>query len=406
MRALRHILSRKPASRLALIVQIDNMAALRSRLGTVQCTALVELISSKIGALLEIPPPSVSGPEAQIAATFSVRGERALRQKAAGLRAIVRAVYGSPSTIQPQFRAVLLRGQSVHTDTSLLETARRHLFAAVGTEDVVFNMFPKEPGVSGKLQAEMVEPYFQPQLCCHTGEVSGFDLLPRYLDPVRETATPISLQSLDAGERSQLTRTMLGRGLEALAYWAKAGFIVDTVTLHTLASDLAEPHFVEFVSWELDRQDIPPNRLIIALADEVLQRGTTAAVRETLLRLSRLGCKIDLTGFGTGFASLEALRHLPINRVRIDRCFVADCDNDPRQQRMILAILALAERVDVSVLADGVQRPAQHAFLGQIGCSHVQGPALAAPMPLSETLHFLVSRRTQNSELPVIKRRA
>ncbi|MDM7458556.1 MAG: EAL domain-containing protein, partial [Paracoccus sp. (in: a-proteobacteria)] len=86
-------------------------------------------------------------------------------------------------------------------------------------------------------------------------------------------------------------------------------------------------------------------------------------------------------------------------RIKIDRSFVTGCDIDPGQQRMILAILALAERLGISTLAVGVVTREEHAFLAQMGCDAVQGYAIARRMPLQEATRFL-ARHARKHPLP------
>ncbi|HRO16373.1 MAG TPA: EAL domain-containing protein [Paracoccus sp. (in: a-proteobacteria)] len=252
-----------------------------------------------------------------------------------------------------------------------------------------------------------IEAHFQPQLCCHTGAVTGFEMLARLRDPHRGLRRPAEfLPGLSPDQSQALTRAMLVQGLAALRHWDRAGHAVATVALNVAGGDLTGPYFADSVLWELDRQDIPPARLVIEVMEELSPLEAPRLVDENLRRLRAAGCRIDLDDFGTGHASLDAIRRLGVHRVKIDRSFVTGCDRDADQQRTILAVLALAEHLRLETLAEGVETAGEHAFAAQIGCSHVQGYAVAAPMPLTETDGFLAQCRAQAAELPLLRRRA
>ncbi|MEP5009946.1 EAL domain-containing protein, partial [Roseobacter sp.] len=90
-----------------------------------------------------------------------------------------------------------------------------------------------------------------------------------------------------------------------------------------------------------------------------------------------MGYAIDLDDFGTGHASISSMRRLPITRLKVDRSFVTHIDSDPEQQRMIAAIVTMAERLGLDTLAEGVEHAGEHAMLSQLGCRHVQGFGIA-----------------------------
>jgi EAL domain-containing protein (putative c-di-GMP-specific phosphodiesterase class I) len=118
--------------------------------------------------------------------------------------------------------------------------------------------------------------------------------------------------------------------------------------------------------------------------------------------LVELGCNVDLDDFGTGHASISSIRRFKINRLKIDRSFVMKADRDPEQQRMISAILTMAERLNLETLAEGVETIGEHALLAQLGCDHVQGFGIGKPMPFSETLDWIQSHLAKLQDAPKI----
>ncbi|WP_156965353.1 EAL domain-containing protein [Paracoccus sphaerophysae] len=404
------------SQRVAVVVQVDNLALLTRCIGLSQTAALLSALCARIGVVLDVPTPAALGPRGQIAVLLDVSGQTAALRKALQVQSVAQAGFDLPHHAPgPGISAVLVRGEGAVSDDRLVEQGRLHLarlgpgFGAVSMISVSGQpadgaAVAPEPAL---IEPDLFEPFFQPQLCCHSGTVTGFEILARARHPLRGLLGPAAfLPLLPVHRQRTLTRAMLSQGIAALIRWRAEGFDVATVSLNVAAADLVEPDFADFVLWELDRQDVPPTRLVIEVMEDVSPLDMPDTVRANLVRLSGLGCRIDLDDFGTGYASFEALRRLPAHRVKIDRSFVTGCDRDENQQRLILAILALADRMGLETVAEGVETAAEHAFVAQIGCSHAQGYAIARPMPLAETFGFLAGRAATARELPVLSRRA
>jgi diguanylate cyclase len=122
--------------------------------------------------------------------------------------------------------------------------------------------------------------------------------------------------------------------------------------------------------------------------------------------LAGLGCQIDLDDFGVGKASIAQLRRFAVNRLKIDRSFVTHIDTDAGQRRMVSAILSMAEQLGLETVAEGIETLAENAILAQLGCTFVQGYAIARPMPFDETISWVERHGAKLAETPRIERRA
>lgn len=122
--------------------------------------------------------------------------------------------------------------------------------------------------------------------------------------------------------------------------------------------------------------------------------------------IGALGCGIDLDDFGTGHASITSIRRFAVRRIKIDRSFVTKLDEDREQQKMVAAILSMAERLGLETLAEGVETPGEHAMLSQLGCGDVQGFGIARPMPVDETMEWIARHRAKVGAIPRIGSRA
>ena len=250
-----------------------------------------------------------------------------------------------------------------------------------------------------------IAPWFQPQLSTDTGRVTGFEALARWHHPKRGTVAPSEfLPALqDSGQMERLGEVVLYGALTALKAWDRAGFYVPCVAVNFTAEELRNPKLAEKIRWDLDRFDLAPNRLTIEVLETIVAGSPEDAAARNLAALAKLGCRIDLDDFGTGHASITAIRQFTIERIKIDRSFISRVDKDQEQQRMVSAIQTMAERLGLETLAEGVETAGEHAMLGQLGCAHVQGFAIARPMPFDETLGWLTQHNTKLGALPQIR---
>ena len=194
----------------------------------------------------------------------------------------------------------------------------------------------------------------------------------------------------------RLAEVMMAQSFAAIVAWDKAGLDIPQVGVNFAGAELNNPNLVEKIKWELDRFELQPARLTVEILETVVAGSTDDVVTHNIRKLGELGCKIDLDDFGTGNTSIASIRRFSVSRIKIDRSFVMKADRDPEQQKVISAILTLAERLDVQTLAEGVETVGEHALLAQLGCDHVQGFGIARPMPFDQTIDWV---STHNSKL-------
>ncbi|WP_134725153.1 EAL domain-containing protein [Paracoccus luteus] len=403
---------------LALVLRIDNMAALSRCLGAAVVAGLLGQVASRLASGLRLGGAIQMDQGGHLCALLSARQSRGSARVALRVQALSHAGFDLPLfPVSPQISAVLVRGPAHVGPTALFDAGRRHLArhaAPAGAGVPVVDWIaaagrpvPPRAARRAPIDPAQAEVRFQPQLCCHTGAVTGFAAVPRLRHPPRGLLDPADVRpTLSPSDRLALNAAVLTQGLAALRHWDRAGHAVGTVSLGLSPADLCQPRLAEMLLWELDRQDIAPARLVIEVREAPPRSDGSDHASANLHRLTEAGCRIDLDGFGTGHASLESIRRLRVRRVKIDRSFLQGCDRDPAQQRMILAMLALADHLGLETLADGVDSGAERAFAAQIGCSQVQGLAVSAPLPLDRTDAFLIRCREQADDMPRLRRRA
>jgi len=258
------------------------------------------------------------------------------------------------------------------------------------------------------LDEGQIRAHFQPQISTDTCVITGFEALARWYHPERGLIPPADFLPMieDAGLSERLGEVMLFNALTALSRWDKAGLQIPTVAVNFSAAELRNPRLVEKLKWELDRFGLEPERLSVEILEHVVAETDNDVIVSNIAALAKIGCGIDLDDFGTGHASITSIRRFAVRRIKIDRSFVTKVDEDREQQKMVSAILSMAERLGLATLAEGVETPGEHAMLAQLGCGDVQGFGIARPMPVDETLDWIERHHLRQSPTPRIGHRA
>lgn len=254
------------------------------------------------------------------------------------------------------------------------------------------------------LEKGQIQPWFQPQISTDTGRVTGFEALARWNHPKRGMVPPGEfLPAVEqAGLLERLAEVMIYQSFAALKAWDCAGVTVPQVGVNFAGPELNNPKLLDKIRWELDRFDLTPERLAVEILETVVATAPDDTITRNINGLGAMGCRVDLDDFGTGHASIASIKRFSVSRIKIDRSFVMKSDQDAEQQRMISAILLMAERLGVETLAEGVETVGEHALLAQLGCNHVQGFGIAKPMPFDQTINWINAHNAKLQDAPRI----
>lgn len=262
--------------------------------------------------------------------------------------------------------------------------------------------------VKRALQEGEIVPWFQPQISTNDGTITGFEALARWQHPTQGLISPaIFLPVIDrSGLSKSLSETILAQSLEALAKWRKLGHCVPFVAVNLSHAELENPALIDKIRWQLDRFDLPASALCIEILESVIVTEKSKMVERNINELINLGCRIDLDDFGTGQASLSILQKFTVHRLKIDRSFVAGVDQKPNQQRLVSAILSMAEHLGLEALAEGVETKGEHARCALLGCDHVQGFGIGRPMPFDDTLAWIDEHLNELQETNLLSKKS
>lgn len=255
--------------------------------------------------------------------------------------------------------------------------------------------------LTNALETGEIYAWFQPQVTTDGRTITGFEALARWENCERGLVSPASfLPDIEkAGLSQRLAEVMLKQALLALNAWDAAGFDVPTVSVNFSNDDLRNPRLPDYVRWELDRHNLAPERLVVEVLESVVAESSEDVISRTLTSLSQIGCRIDLDDFGTGFTCLMNIHRFNVNRIKLDRCLVRHVDKEEQPLKMVSALLAFAENLDIEVLAEGVETEQEVETLANLGCKVIQGYVAARPMPLGDTLNWLEDHAPHSSPI-------
>ncbi len=243
------------------------------------------------------------------------------------------------------------------------------------------------------LRRGQIIPHYQPQYCAKTLKLMGFETLARWTDSELGAVGPDIFIPIaeETGLIHDIGEALLRAACrDALTWTTPDGASPPTVSVNISPVQVMRGNVVKMVKSVLDQTGLPPQRLEIEVTEGVLiddMAGTSAVLNA----LSELGVSIALDDFGTGYSSLSYLRALPLHRLKIDRSFVADIE-DPEAQSVVQTIVDLCRRINLEVIAEGVETVQAVETLSEMQCAVLQGYYFSRPVPASKIPGLLENR--------------
>ncbi|MFX1673286.1 EAL domain-containing protein [Paraburkholderia sp. A2WS-5] len=232
--------------------------------------------------------------------------------------------------------------------------------------------------------------HYQPQVEIEGGRIVGMEALVRWRDPEAGLVSPAQFIPVaeESGLIGPLSDWVLREACRQNRAWQDAGLPPVRVSVNFSAKTFHQRDITELVKGVLQETGLDPCWLEVELTESTLMRNTEEAV-SMLNALHEAGVGIAIDDFGTGYSSLSYLKRLPVDRLKIDRSFVADIGNSSDDETITAAIIALAHELRLQVIAEGVETSQQFAFLRERACDELQGYFFAPPMPGEEAAALL-----------------
>lgn len=230
--------------------------------------------------------------------------------------------------------------------------------------------------------------HFQPQVALQEGlyRIIGAEALVRWQHPVRGLLGPALFIPLaeETGLIQPLGTWVLRAACQQLGRWADhPQFAELALSVNVSASQFLRPGFADQVVALLQENNVAPERLKLELTESLLVNDTEGVVA-IMTSLQSRGIRFSLDDFGTGYSSLQYLKRLPLYQLKIDQSFVRDIEHDASDVGIARAIVALADSLELVVIAEGVETQVQQGVLEALGCHVYQGYWFSRPLPLAD----------------------
>jgi diguanylate cyclase (GGDEF)-like protein/PAS domain S-box-containing protein len=238
-------------------------------------------------------------------------------------------------------------------------------------------------------------PYFQGEWDLASNRLVGAEALARWDHPSRGLVTAAEFIAL--AEESDLIvaigNRILRKSCRALAYWREAGFEdAFILRVNLSARHLRHAALVDTIREVLSSTGMAAGDLCLELTESALLVDPAQAVK-VLHRIRDLGCQLAVDDFGTGYSSMLYLRNLPLTSIKIDQAFVSGLPDSTADRAIVASVVQLAEKLGVSVTAEGVETEAQRSALLDLGCRRAQGYLLSLPEPGERFVERLLRRQ-------------
>ncbi|HYQ38469.1 MAG TPA: EAL domain-containing protein, partial [Pseudomonas sp.] len=234
------------------------------------------------------------------------------------------------------------------------------------------------------------ELHYQPQIDARSGAVIGSEALLRWVHPERGLISPLAFIPVaeDSGQIVPISQWVLDTACRHNRQLLDRGLARGAISVNISAVHFLRGNFIETVRHALEHSGLPAELLELEITESVLLKDAERAIH-LLHQLKKIGVGLSLDDFGTGYSSLSYLKDLPIDKVKIDRSFIQELIDDPRDAAITQGIISMAHHLDLQVVAEGVETTAQADFLGRNRCDAFQGFLYARPMPFAALQHYL-----------------
>lgn len=232
--------------------------------------------------------------------------------------------------------------------------------------------------------------YYQPQVTLNSGKIRYAEALVRWQNPEKGLLAPMQFIPLaeESGLISEIDQWVLRTACMQNREWQKAGHTDLCIMVNLSTCNILRPDFIETVSDILAETGLPPQSLGIEITEGTAMQDIEQTI-PFLTKLADTGVRFCIDDFGLGYSSLNYLKKLPVQMLKIDKSFIIGLQSDPDYKTITNAIINLAHGLKLKVVAEGVENEDQLAFLQSLRCDEAQGFHFSKPVPADEFVRFL-----------------
>ena len=231
---------------------------------------------------------------------------------------------------------------------------------------------------------------YQPQVDLRTGRIFAVEALIRWQHPTQGLVSPIKFIPMaeESGLIVPIGDWVLREACRQNRAWQDAGLPLVTMCVNVSARQFREKSLISGVVNALSESGLEARYLELELTESLIMQDVEQAVA-TMKELQRLGVQLSIDDFGTGYSSLAALKTFPVARLKIDKSFIDDLPSNENDRAVASAVILLGQKLNLRVIAEGVETDEQVAFLRENNCDEMQGYHFSRPIPPQEIAKLL-----------------
>lgn len=276
-----------------------------------------------------------------------------------------------------------------HAETAMYQAKKAgkntYKFYSLSEESFEFNPLQLEMDLHKALEREELILYYQPKVNLKTGELIGTEALIRWNHPKWGMVSPAKFIPIaeESGLIIPIGEWAIRQACIQNKKWQDQGYQF-SISVNLSARQFLQSNLVQIVSTILEETKLEPKYLELEITESMtadIERTIT-----TLQELKRIGVRISIDDFGTGFSSLNYLKRFPVDTLKIDQSFVRELHNNPNDETIVKTIISMAHSLNLQVVAEGIETQEQLVFLQQHLCDGGQGYFFSKPRSPLELL--------------------
>ncbi len=281
-----------------------------------------------------------------------------------------------------------------YADTAMYKAKERgrnnYQFYSTDMTELAFEKILMETSMRFALEKEEFIVHYQPQIDCTNEQIIGIEALVRWNHESMGLISPQTFIPLaeESGLIIALDQWVMKTGMTQLRTWYDKGYNPGRLSLNLSAKQLQEKTFVSTIKSMLEETGCEAGWIELEVTESNIMHNIQEAIN-TLNAIRDLGIHIAIDDFGTGYSSLSYLKKLPVNKLKIDRSFIVDIPENKEDAAITNAIIAIADSLNLTVIAEGVETKRQKNYLLENGCNYIQGYFYYRPMPADKMERIL-----------------
>ena len=251
-----------------------------------------------------------------------------------------------------------------------------------------------EKGLKKAIETDQFELYYQPVINLKDMEIHSVEALLRWISPEKGMISPLEFIPVaeEIGLIIKIGEMVIEKAFSDLKEWEKKGIDYLHMAINLSARQFKIKFFENMVQKLIERYSIDPKKISFEITETGAVENFDVSLK-ILSFLCQMGIKFLIDDFGTGYSSLVYLKRLPIGGVKIDRSFISELEFSKENKAIVEGIILMAHKLDLKVVAEGVETKRQLEILKEVGCDFAQGYLFSKPLPKAEVEKLLIARK-------------